>query len=176
MPAVLADATHLQQALINLVTNVMQAMPGPGRIVIRLDSVNLDAALLETHPALRALHSERSVRLARVAVSDTGPGMDAATRERIFEPFFTTKLVGEGTGLGLSVVHGIVEGHDGVVAVAIRPELPVAVTSGFIDETLQAQAAVAGVRELIFKADSVKAFCDAVQRLALAVATNPKIS
>ncbi|MEQ1772153.1 MAG: PAS domain S-box protein [Burkholderiales bacterium] len=283
MPLVLADATQIQQILINLVTNAMQAMPaGSGRIRIRLDNVMLDTVLAETQPSLRALYARRPGRTCRLAVSDSGPGVDAVKRERIFEPFFTTKAVGEGTGLGLSVVHGIAQEHEGAIVVdsepgkgatftlylplneslvvseagatalagnapipgegvhvlyidddadmvfmvkrllerrgyrvsayadahealvalraapatfdlvlsdynmpgmsglevarevrGIRAELPVAIASGFVDEILQARAAAAGVRELIFKADTVDAFCDAVQRLARTV--SPKI-
>jgi PAS domain S-box-containing protein len=123
VPAVQADAPQLQQVLINLATNAMQAMrSGPGRIGIRLDAVELGTELAEAHPALRAMHSRRAGRAARLAVSDDGPGMDGATLTRIFEPFFTTKPVGEGTGLGLSVVHGIVQSHDGAIVVDSMPE------------------------------------------------------
>ena len=122
VPTVRADANQIQQVLINLVTNAMQAMPGgPGRIGIRLDTVMLDAAMAEAHPALRALHDKHPGRTLRLAVSDNGPGMDAATLERIFEPFFTTKAVDEGTGLGLAVVHGIVETHEGEIEVDSQP-------------------------------------------------------
>ncbi len=121
-PPVLADATQIQQLVINLCTNAMQAMrSGPGRIGIRLDTVMLDAALADTYPALRALQERHPVRVVRLAVSDNGPGMDAATIARIFEPFFTTKAVGEGTGLGLSVVHGIVQTHGGGITVDSQP-------------------------------------------------------
>jgi PAS domain S-box-containing protein len=118
VPAILADTTQLQQVLINLATNAMQAMRGrPGRIVIRLDTVTLDAAAAQTHPVLHTLHEKHPGPMVRLLVSDDGPGMDAATRARIFEPFFTTKAVGEGTGLGLAVVHGIVRGHEGAIVV-----------------------------------------------------------
>jgi CheY-like chemotaxis protein len=264
-----------------MVTNAMQAMgTGSGCIEIRLNAVILDAAWVGLHPALRALHARQPGRTVRLAVSDDGPGMDAATLARIFEPFFTTKAVDEGTGLGLSVVHGIVQTHDGAIEVeslpgrgatftvylpaaeaeagvpspppraaaaagvpdigsgqhilyldddeslvflvtrllerrgyrvsghtdqrealaalrarpadfdlvatdynmpgmsgldvahavrAIRANLPVAIASGFIDETLRTQAENAGVRELIFKANAVEDLCEAFARLARTV-------
>ncbi|MBL0124386.1 MAG: PAS domain S-box protein [Betaproteobacteria bacterium] len=118
VPGVHADATLLQQILINLVTNAMQAMRGgPGKIGIRLDTVRFDAVMADVHPGLRAMHTKHAGDVVRIEVSDDGCGMDAATRARIFEPFFTTKAVNEGTGLGLSVVHGIVETHEGAIEV-----------------------------------------------------------
>ena len=122
VPRVLADATQIGQVLINLATNAMQALhDAPGLIRIRLDSALLDAALAATEPALAALHGRHPGVVVHLSVEDDGPGMDAATRSRIFEPFFTTKPVNEGTGLGLSVVHGIVQGHEGVIVVASAP-------------------------------------------------------
>jgi PAS domain S-box-containing protein len=286
LPYALADVNQIKQILINLVTNAMQAMPSrPGRIGIRLDAVMLDAALAEAQPVLRAMYEKRPGRALRLAVSDDGPGMDAATRGRIFEPFFTTKSVDEGTGLGLSVVHGIVQAHEGAIAVesapgkgttftlylpaaetqagtpapapgeraaapdpgggrhmlyvdddeslvllvrrllerrgyrisgytvqsealaalradpaafdlvvsdynmpgmsgldvarevhAIRADLPVAIASGFIDEELRAQADGAGVRELIFKADTAEDLCEAFVRLAQTAGKQSKSS
>jgi signal transduction histidine kinase len=94
---VMADPSQLQQVIVNLVTNAAQAIGDcPGAIVISVARIG-DEALL--------------------SVADTGNGMDEATRARIFEPFFTTKPVGEGTGLGLAVVHGIVTGHGGRIDV-----------------------------------------------------------
>jgi PAS domain S-box-containing protein len=122
VPAVLADTTQIQQILINLATNSMQAMrSGPGSIAIRLDAVMLDADLADTHPALHAMHQKHPGRTLRLAVSDDGSGMDAITLGRAFEPFFTTKPVNEGTGLGLSVVYGIVQGHEGAILVDSAP-------------------------------------------------------
>jgi PAS domain S-box-containing protein len=301
VPAILADPTRLGQVLLNLGTNASHALRGqPGQISFEVDAVGAD------HPALTAdlaAHC-RSTGLdaVRIEVRDNGCGMDAATRERIFEPFFTTKEVGQGTGLGLPVVLGIVEAHGGAIAVdsrlgegtaftlyfpatserppapfaddaglssgedgtitghtsgipqpssqpsvenpamadepnstprhilylddddtlvflvrrllerrgykvtaltdqqeaidavrnapegihllmtdynmpgmsgidvaravlAINPQLPVAVASGYISDELQAEAAAAGVTEVVFKTDAVEAFCEVVARL-----------
>ena len=111
-----ADATQLQQVMLNLCTNAWHAMAGgTGRIVIGLDVVMLDAQ------AAAELGGLASGPHAKVSVEDNGCGMDEAIQQRIFEPFYTTKPVGKGTGLGLSVVHGIVVSHSGAIAVASTP-------------------------------------------------------
>ncbi|WP_291011492.1 PAS domain S-box protein [Hydrogenophaga sp.] len=121
-PDVSADTSQMQQILINLATNAVQAMDGqPGQIDIRLDAVVLDDDLLTQHPSLREFHKQNQDAAVRLTFSDDGPGMSQAILARIFEPFFTTKPVGEGTGLGLSVVHGIVQGHKGVIVVNSEP-------------------------------------------------------
>ncbi len=113
---VAVDATQLQQVLLNLCTNAWHALPGgTGRIVIGLDSAVLDAAQAER---LGGLHAGPH---AHLWVQDNGSGMDEATRQRIFEPFYTTKPVGQGTGLGLAVVHGIVASHGGAITVDSTP-------------------------------------------------------
>lgn len=266
-PSIVADPTQVQQVLLNLGTNAAHAMePRPGSIDIRVEGILLGETSARSGPNLRP------GRYARIVVSDTGHGMDAATQRRIFEPFFTTKPAGKGTGLGLSVAHGIMQGHEGAivahsdpgrgsrfelyfpcaseataalgtvenagaasegrgrhilyldddeaqvflvkrmmerwgyrvsayleqrealdalvagklrfdlvvtdfnmpgmsgltVARAIRdaqPELPVIVVSGYITDALRAQAAEAGVRELISKPHDIEELRDAVQRL-----------
>jgi len=111
-PPVLADATQINQVVINLCTNSWHALGDqPGRIEITLQGVLLDAT------AAGRLTGMRPGNVACLTVSDTGSGMNAATLACIFEPFFTTKPPGEGTGLGLSVVHGIVQRHDGAISV-----------------------------------------------------------
>ena len=269
LPAVLADATQISQVLLNLGTNAAYAIGArPGRIRLRVDAPLIDDQSVKPHPDMA------SGRYVRISVVDNGTGMDAATLERIFEPFFTTKPVGEGTGLGLSVAHGIMRNHEGMIVArsevgtgsvfelyipasqaanvvppeapsqpgsgtgdgrqvlyidddeamvllvermlgrrgyrvtaradaeaalslvraapkafdlvvtdfnmpglsgldvarqlrAIRPDLPVAVTSGFISEELRAGAPDAGVCEIIFKPDTVEELCDVIQRLLL---------
>jgi signal transduction histidine kinase len=109
---VMADATQIHQILMNLCTNAFHAMEQQGgTLTIKLAQVQLDEIILKE---LKLGQSENFVKLT---VADTGLGMAADTRARIFEPFFTTKEVGKGTGLGLAVVHGIVESHGGVITV-----------------------------------------------------------
>lgn len=122
LPSVLADDTQIEQVIVNLVSNAMQAITNlSGAVEVRLDSVRADAAELAMAPSLNELRSVSSGRLVRLSVSDNGPGMVPSIRERIFEPFFTTKPQGEGTGLGLAVVHGIVKSHGGVIDVDSEP-------------------------------------------------------
>ncbi len=112
VPNVLADATQIHQIMMNLGTNAWHAMKaGNGQLDVRLERIEVDAELAESH-----LHV-RPGSYVRISVGDTGTGMDSATVSRIFEPFFTTKAPGEGTGLGLSVVHGIIRAHDGAITV-----------------------------------------------------------
>jgi signal transduction histidine kinase len=111
-----ADAAQVHQVLMNIGTNAVQAMRGStGRLTFSEELVSADAALREQLPGLKA------GRYLRVAVRDTGPGMSPEILARIFEPFFTTKPAGEGTGLGLSVVHGIMQQHGGAVTVYSEP-------------------------------------------------------
>jgi signal transduction histidine kinase/ActR/RegA family two-component response regulator len=106
-----ADATQLEQVILNLVVNGRDAMPEGGRLVIKTANSQLDDATGAWQPGPSVgCHSVLSV-------SDTGVGMDRATQARIFEPFFTTKEPGKGTGLGLSTVYGIVQQHGGFVSV-----------------------------------------------------------
>jgi len=118
---VLADATQIQQIVMNLCTNAWHALPaGRGRIEVGLavdDQVGADRAGAGAAWPPALLAGPR----AHLWVADDGTGMDEATRSRVFEPFFTTKQVGQGTGLGLAVVHGIVSVHGGVIQVESRP-------------------------------------------------------
>jgi PAS domain S-box-containing protein len=124
-PPVLVDPTHFEQVLLNLVINARDAMPGGGRLsvsaVLAPAGVRLDGTVVP----------EASVALV---VADTGLGMSQEVRDRALEPFFTTKSAGSGTGLGLSTVHGIVDGAGGRISIYSEPglgtsvqvELPVA--------------------------------------------------
>jgi len=118
---VLGDPTLVHQVVMNLCSNAWHAMEGnPGRIDIGLRQIELTAA--DIGDAGKPWCAEMVPgRYLELSVRDTGKGIDAATLEHIFDPFYTTKEVGQGTGLGLSVVHGIMQTHDGAVSVDSRP-------------------------------------------------------
>lgn len=113
VPLVSADGAQIHQTLLNLGTNAWQAIDGQcGRIQLSLSTCEADAALLQANPALRP------GQYVCVTVADNGVGVDSALQRKIFDPFFTTKPPGEGTGLGLSVVLGIMQAHGGAVTVS----------------------------------------------------------
>ncbi|HUI08892.1 MAG TPA: PAS domain S-box protein, partial [Bacteroidota bacterium] len=107
LPTVKGDRTQLHQTLLNLCVNARDAMPSGGSLTITTGRIRREGS----DPGW----------YARLTVADTGSGMDEETKRRIFEPFFTTKEPGRGTGLGLSVVYGIVQSHRGLIAVETAP-------------------------------------------------------
>lgn len=108
---ILADPTHIHQILMNLCTNAFQAMESTGgRIGISLREVDLKAEDLGNEPDVAP------GRFVKMSIEDTGPGIAPEVRDKIFDPYFTTKEVGKGTGMGLSIVHGIVKSYRGFIA------------------------------------------------------------
>jgi signal transduction histidine kinase/ActR/RegA family two-component response regulator len=113
---VLADPTHIHQIVMNLCTNANHAMIKTGGVLdVKLDAVKIDQKAAAKIPNLK------KGEYIRLTISDTGHGMDIKTKERIFEPFFTRKEVGSGSGLGLSVVHGIINNYGGAILVESTP-------------------------------------------------------
>jgi two-component system cell cycle sensor histidine kinase/response regulator CckA len=150
-----ADANQIEQVILNLAVNARDAMPQGGRLTI--ETASLPGRQLEGR--LAGIDPNRDYVVLRV--TDTGLGMDAETLTRLFEPFFTTKEAGEGTGLGLAVVHGIVRQHEGAVHVESEPGrgtafaiyLPQAVESGATAESAPAFPPLTGHGTILLAED-----------------------
>ena len=125
LPSIHADATMIEQVVMNLAGNARDAMPNGGQVEIHTDVVMICRDVTPLDP------EARNGRFIRLTFSDTGCGMDTSILNRIFEPFFTTKGVGKGTGLGLSTVFGIIRQHRGWLEVSSKPNQGTAFTLHF---------------------------------------------
>jgi len=104
------DQGQMEQVLLNLYINAWQATPGGGDLYVQTENVELDEVYVKSFDLTAG-------RYVKISITDTGIGMDDATRQKIFDPFFTTKEMGRGTGLGLASVYGIINNHDGIITV-----------------------------------------------------------
>ena len=153
---VMADPGQIEMVLMNLVMNARDSMPGVGLLTISTDFVELDDEHIENSCQIR------QGKYAAIVISDSGKGMDEATRERIFDPFFTTKEAGKGTGLGLAMVHGVVKQHNGYINVyseigmgtTFRIYLPLAVTESTDVKPECVRAPEKGTETLLFAEDN----------------------
>jgi len=113
---VTADPNQIDQILINLAVNARDAMPDGGLLLIATESFQFDDESCHSYPDIKP------GEYVLLQVSDTGCGMDEATQERVFEPFFTTKEPGQGTGLGLATVYGVVRQNHGAISIHSEPD------------------------------------------------------
>jgi signal transduction histidine kinase/ActR/RegA family two-component response regulator len=162
--SILADPTQMHQILMNLCANAEHAMRESGGVLdVGVDAVTVDETMAAHHPEL---HPGRHVRLR---IGDTGHGMEPEILERVFEPFFTTKEVGQGTGMGLAVVHGIIASYGGAVSVESTPGEGTNVTiylrriDGVAENEIQAEEATVHGKERILFVDDEDDIVDVVR-------------
>ena len=115
VPLAIVDSNQLESAILNLAINARDAMPDGGMLTVETDVIELDQAYAAIHPDIVA------GRYVVVAVSDTGVGIEKDVLDRVFEPFFTTKAIGQGTGLGLSMIYGFARQSGGQVRIHSQP-------------------------------------------------------
>jgi PAS domain S-box-containing protein len=162
--AIMAEPTQLHQVIVNLCTNAVYAMRDMnGTLDIRLDELEVGEAFIKLRPGLNpGMHIQLSV-------ADTGRGIEPKDLERIFEPFFTTKPQGEGTGLGLSVVHGIVRKMKGIITVSSEVgkgsvfNVIIPQTTTDKADALKAEAALRGGTERIMLIDDEEVIINVLQ-------------
>jgi len=157
---VFVDPVQIEQVIMNLAINARDAMPLGGQLIIETSNITLDETFCRIHPWARP------GRFVQLSVSDTGSGMSEETQQHIFEPFFTTKGPGNGTGLGLSVVYGIVRQHDALIHVysevghgsAFKIFFPVA-EQKVVTEPPKSEDELRGGTETILIAEDDEALC-----------------
>lgn len=168
VPLVTGDATQLHQVLMNLCVNARDAMPVGGELLLSLEPVTLDPA------AAAAIPGARTGSFVVLGVSDSGSGIAPEHLDKIFDPFFTTKPIGEGTGLGLSTVLGIVRSHAGFVQVqsatgkgtSFRVFLPVSASTLTAEAvTVAASALPQGHGELVLVVDDEESLRSMARRI-----------
>jgi CheY-like chemotaxis protein len=158
---VFANEIHIHQIIINLCTNASHAMKVTGgRLTVTMTATEIQAHDAQSFPAIRP------GKYLRLSVADTGCGIPPEVLNRIFDPYFTTKPIGEGTGMGLATVHGIVKDHGGIVEVYSEPGvgstfhvfLPIADTKA--EPTAEVATELPGGNECILFVDDEKAIID----------------
>ena len=151
---IMGDCGQIEQVLMNLAVNARDAMPGGGLLSIETERLELAEGLFDT--------SLKPGSYARIAISDTGCGIDEKIRQRIFEPFFTTKEVGKGTGLGLSIVYGIIKQHGGEITMysetgkgtCFKIYLPLVASSAMLDRDQPPVPAAGGTETILLAEDN----------------------
>jgi two-component system cell cycle sensor histidine kinase/response regulator CckA len=174
-----SDRGQLEQVLVNLMLNARDALVGRGRVTIATRPTVLDDAYAQQHGGVGIPPGD----YVQLTVSDTGLGMDRETQARIFEPFFTTKAIGQGTGLGLSTVYGIVKQCGGHITVSSEVDrgttfciyLPIAEQEVAPAEEVRAPTAVSGGSETILMVEDDPSVlgltCEALERRGYRVLT-----
>ena len=173
--AVEADEGQIEKVLLTLFVNAWQAMPGGGDLTIATGNTEIG----EDHSLPYQVTPGRYVR---VAVSDTGMGMDEQTQQRVFDPFFTTKAMGRGTGLGLATVYGIVKGHGGFIQVESAPGqgatftffLPATSRQRQTDREIPAARGIAGAKKAILVVDDEPANMEVTKEILEILGYNVK--